>query len=41
MKKGPHKVHMPNPHGKDEIGRPLLKEILAQAGITEEEWLKV
>ncbi len=39
MKKGCRKVHIPNPHGKEEIGVSLLKEILNQAGISENEWL--
>jgi len=30
---------IPNPHRQD-IGVPLLKEILNRAGITYEEWLK-
>ena len=38
MKNGPRKVHIPNPHGKDEIGQQLLKEILDQADISEHEW---
>ena len=39
MKKGTLKVRIPNPHGKDEVGQSLLKEILAQAGVSEDEWL--
>ena len=39
LRKGPRKIHIPNPHGKDEVGRSLLGEILSQAGISEEEWL--
>ncbi len=38
MKKGKLKVRVPNPHGED-IGVDLLKRILRQAGISEEEWL--
>jgi predicted RNA binding protein YcfA (HicA-like mRNA interferase family) len=37
MVKGSLKVRIPNPHETD-IGLPLLKEILRQAGITDEEW---
>lgn len=39
MKKGKLKVHIPNPHGGN-IGIDLLKRILRQAGISEEDWLK-
>jgi predicted RNA binding protein YcfA (HicA-like mRNA interferase family) len=38
MRRGSLKVHIPNEHQSD-IGRPLLGEILRQAGITIEEWL--
>jgi predicted RNA binding protein YcfA (HicA-like mRNA interferase family) len=38
MKKGKLKVRVPNPHGED-IGVDLLKRILRQAGIPEDEWL--
>lgn len=41
MIKGRQKVRVPNPHGKGEIGVSLLKEILQQAVIKEEEWNKV
>jgi predicted RNA binding protein YcfA (HicA-like mRNA interferase family) len=37
MKKDSLKIRIPNPHGND-IGIGLLKEILRQAGILEEEW---
>ncbi|HEY4612665.1 MAG TPA: type II toxin-antitoxin system HicA family toxin [Bacteroidota bacterium] len=40
MKKGPLKVHIPNPHRSD-INASLLKRILRQANITEEEWESV
>lgn len=30
---------IPNPHTGQEIGAPLLRRILRQAGITREEWL--
>lgn len=39
MEKGKHKVRIPNPHGSD-IGIELLKLILNQANISEEEWEK-
>ena len=39
MTKGELRLTIPNPHTHD-IGIPLLKEILAQAGISREEWLK-
>lgn len=39
MVKGAHKQRIPNPHGGDDGVRvALLKEILRQAGISEEEW---
>lgn len=34
------KVRVPNPHGSD-IGIDLLRRILRQAGISEEEWMRV
>ena len=40
MKKGRRKVHIPNPHGSD-IGIELLSRLLRQAGISEEEWMRV
>jgi len=39
MKRGRLKLRIPNPHGKD-ISVPLLREILRQAGISEDEWEK-
>lgn len=39
MAKGEFRLTIPNPHRQD-IGVPLLKEILKRAGITHEEWLK-
>lgn len=38
MVKGPLKVRIPNPHEAD-VGVALLREILRQAGISNEEWL--
>ena len=40
MKKGKLKVRVSNPHGED-IGVDLLKRVLKQAGISENEWLSV
>jgi hypothetical protein len=37
MIKGTHKQRIPNPHGGD-VRLPLLREILRQAGITDDEW---
>ena len=39
MRKGTLTVTIPNKHKGDEIGRPLLKEILRQAGIPERDWM--
>jgi predicted RNA binding protein YcfA (HicA-like mRNA interferase family) len=39
MKQGNRKVRIPNPHGED-IDISLLAEILRQAGITDEGWIK-
>ena len=38
MKKDSLKVSIPSPHSQDVIGVPLLKEILRQAGIDQEDW---
>ena len=40
MKKDQHKIRIPNPHGSREISMELVKEILRQAGISDEEWDK-
>lgn len=40
MVKGKQKIHIPNPHGTKDIHQSLLKEILRQAGINEEDWNK-
>ena len=40
MVKGRRKLTIPNPHGQREIGVLLVAEILKQAGISREEWLK-
>jgi len=39
MVKGQRKVRIPNRHHRKDIGVPLLREILKQAGISREEWL--
>jgi len=38
MKKGELKVSVPSPHKEDVIGISLLKEILKQAGIDQNDW---
>jgi hypothetical protein len=38
VKKGELKVSIPSPHKEDVIGVPLLKEILKQAGINQNDW---
>jgi predicted RNA binding protein YcfA (HicA-like mRNA interferase family) len=38
MAKGSRKQKVPNPHGSGDVGISLLRKILQQAGITEEEW---
>ena len=38
MKKGTTKIRIPNPHKSKEIHISLVKEILRQAGIDEEEF---
>ena len=40
MIKGTKKIRIPNPHGSKDIHVSLLKEILRQAGISDEEWKK-
>jgi hypothetical protein len=40
MTRGNGKLRIPNPHQGD-ISLPLLKRILQQGGITEQEWLAV
>ncbi|MBI2929541.1 MAG: type II toxin-antitoxin system HicA family toxin [Verrucomicrobia bacterium] len=37
MRRGPHSVPIPNPHGND-IDWTLTKRILKQAGIEPEDW---
>lgn len=40
MIKGSKKIRIPNPHGSGDIHVSLIKEILRQAGISDEEWEK-
>jgi predicted RNA binding protein YcfA (HicA-like mRNA interferase family) len=40
MINGSKKIRIPNPHGSGDIDISLLKEILRQANITNEEWGK-
>ncbi|MCY3019263.1 MAG: type II toxin-antitoxin system HicA family toxin [Planctomycetota bacterium] len=40
MVKGALKLTLPNPH-RGDIGRPLLAEILRQAGLSRDEWEKL
>ena len=39
MVKGRRKVHIPNRHQRKDVGVPLLREILKQAGVSREEWV--
>ncbi len=41
MIKGRKKIRIPNPHGSGDIDVSLLKEILRQADVSDEEWDKV
>jgi len=38
---GKHKIFIPNPHGGKDIGTPLLKKIIRQIGITQDEFIKL
>lgn len=38
MVKGRKKIRIPNPHGSKDIHVSLVKEIIRQAGISEDEW---
>ena len=38
MKKESKKIRIPNPHGSGDIDASLVKEIIRQAGISNEEW---
>ena len=39
MRKGRHKVPIPNPGHRGDVGTGLLNEILRQADITRDAWL--
>jgi predicted RNA binding protein YcfA (HicA-like mRNA interferase family) len=41
MIKGKKKIRIPNPHGSRDIHAGLLKEILRQANISNDEWDKI
>jgi predicted RNA binding protein YcfA (HicA-like mRNA interferase family) len=41
MIKGKHKIFIPNPHGGKNIGTPLLKKIIRQLGIAQDEFIKL
>jgi predicted RNA binding protein YcfA (HicA-like mRNA interferase family) len=41
MIKRKHKIFIPNPHGGKNIGIPLVKKIIRQIGITQEEFIKL
>ena len=34
-------IFIPNPHGGKDIGIPLLKKIIRQIGITQDEFIKL
>jgi len=38
MTKGALKVRIPNSHHRNDVGASLLKEMLRQAGIPDQEW---
>jgi predicted RNA binding protein YcfA (HicA-like mRNA interferase family) len=40
MRRGALTVTIPNKHKGDEIRRSLLREILKEAGISENEWIR-
>ena len=39
MIKGKHKIFVPNPHGGKDIGIPLIKKIMRQLGIEQDEFI--
>jgi len=41
MIKGKHKIFIPNPHGRKDIGIPLLKKIINQLGIKQSEFMEL
>ena len=40
MRKGKHKLPIPNPGRRGDIGPGLINEILKQAEVTKDEWLE-
>jgi len=40
MKKGALKVRIPNPHKSSDVGGSLVKEMLRQAAVSEDDWNK-
>jgi len=41
MIKGKQKIFIPNPNGGKDIGIPLLKKIIGQIGISQNEFIKL
>ena len=41
MIKEMHKIFIPNPHGGKDIAIPILKKIIRQIGITQDEFIKL
>ena len=41
MLKGRHKIFIPNPHKGKDVGVPLLKKIISQIGIKQDEFMKL
>jgi len=41
MERGSWKIRVPNPHGAKDVGVPIVKQILAQLGLSEAEWQKL
>ncbi len=41
MRRGPLKIRIPNPHSSRDVGIPILKQILSQLDISEEDWHKL
>ena len=38
MRRGALKVRVPNPHGAQDVGLPILKQILRLLQLSEDEW---
>lgn len=41
MLKAKHKIFIPNPHKGKDVGVPLLKKIITQIGIKQDEFMKL